>query len=33
MENNITAEDFDIFEDQFHEDMEEDFGSYYNAEY
>ncbi len=33
MENNITAEDFDIFEDQFLEDMEEDFGSYYNAEY
>ena len=33
MENNITAEDFDIFEDQFLEDMEEDFGSYYNAKY
>lgn len=33
MENNITTEDFDIFEDQFLEDMEEDFGSYYNAEY
>lgn len=33
MDNNITFEDFDEFEDQFLEDMEEDFGSYYNAEY
>lgn len=33
MDNNITFENFDEFEDQFLEDMEGDFGSYYNAEY
>ena len=33
MDNNITFENFDEFEDQFLEGTEEDFGSYYNAEY